>query len=108
MRQSLSNVKTQVFHTSHSSSSIIREELQVQQSSTPTRPPAKNLLPAALLLVAVRKGDVDMLQREVLLGQFFQTQDVGILRGILHPRTFVDKGRSDLFIASELELVRMD
>ena len=102
------NVRTQVFHTSHSPPSIIREELQVQQRSTPTRPPAKNLLPAPLLLVAVRKGDVDMLQREVLLGQLLQAQDVGILRGIFHPRTFVDKCRSDLCISSWLGLVRMD
>lgn len=82
--------------TSNSPPRIVGEELEVQQGTTAARPPAQNLLPASLLLVAVREGDVDMLQREVRLGQLLETQDVGILGSILLPGAFLDERRSDL------------
>lgn len=90
--------------TSNSPPSIIRQKLQVQKRTTPMRPPAQNLLPTTLLLVAVRKGDMDVLQREILFRQFLQTQDVSVLWR-LDPRTFIGESRSNLFRYRGLESI---
>lgn len=37
-----------------------------------------------------------MLQWEILLREFLQTQDIGIFRRILFPGSFLDKSRTDL------------
>jgi len=56
-----------------------------------------------LLLVAVRKGNVNVLEREVLLGELLEPENISVLRGILDPRTFLDKRSPDLCIYSLLE-----
>ena len=60
------------------------------------RPAAQDLFPATLLLEAVGESDVDVLKREILLGQLLQTQNDGILRCVLNPRTLRDERRSNL------------
>lgn len=71
--------------TGNSTTSIISEKLQIQKSSTTTRPAAQNLLPASLPLVAMRKGDVDVLERKVVLGELLQAENVCVLGRILNP-----------------------
>jgi hypothetical protein len=44
----------------------------------------------------VGKSDVDVLQREVVLGQLLEAQNDGVLRRILDPGTFLDKRSSNL------------
>ena len=43
---------------------IIREEFEIEEGSTAAREAREDLLPAALLLVAVCKLDMDVLQRD--------------------------------------------
>lgn len=82
--------------TSNTTAHIISEELQVQQKTISARPPAQNLLPATLLLVAVSESDVDMLQREFLFRQLLQTQNDSVLGRILDPRAFRNERSTDL------------
>ena len=82
--------------TSNSSPGIISEELQIQQSTTTTRPPTQDLVPTSLLLVAMRERNMNMFEREIILGQFLQAENVGILRRILRPRTFFNQRCSNL------------
>lgn len=49
------------------------------------------------MLVAVGKSDVNMLQREIILGKLLETQDDGILGGVRNPRALGDKRSSDLY-----------
>lgn len=71
--------------SSNTTANVISEELKVKEKTLSARPAAQDLVPATLLLVAVGKCDVDVLQREVIFGKFLQTQDNGILGGILDP-----------------------
>jgi len=81
---------------SHTAANIISEELQVEQEAISARPPAQHTFPATLLLVAVGESDVDVLEREVILGEFLQTQNDGVLGRILDPRSFLDETGTDL------------
>lgn len=83
--------------SSNATANIISEELQIKQETLATRPAAQDLIPATLLLVAVGKSDVNMLQREIILRKLLQTQDDGILGGVLNPRALGDKRSSDLY-----------
>lgn len=71
--------------SSDTAANVISEELKVKEKPLSAGPAAQDLVPATLLLVAVGKCDVDVLQREVIFGKFLQTQDNGILGGILDP-----------------------
>jgi hypothetical protein len=82
--------------TSNTTSRVISEELQVKECALAARPAAQHLLPATLLLEAVGKSDVDVLQREVILGKLLETQNDSILGGILDPGTFRDERSTDL------------
>lgn len=82
--------------SSNTTTRLVGKELQIQQETLTTRPAAQDILPATLLLVAVRESDVDVLQGEVILGQLLETQDNGILGRILDPRALLNEGSSDL------------
>ena len=75
--------------TSNSASGIISQEFQVKQCALAARPTAENLFP-------VCESDVDVLQREVILWQLLETQNDGILRGILNPGSLHDQRRTNL------------
>jgi hypothetical protein len=83
--------------SSNATANIIGEEFQIKQQTLATGPAAQNLIPTTLLLVAVGKGDVNMLQREIILRKLLQAQDDGILGGVLNPRALSDKRSSDLY-----------
>jgi hypothetical protein len=85
----------QVNLTGHSPPRIIREKLQIQQGTTAARPPAQNLVPPGLLLVAMRERNMDMLEREIVLGELLQAQDAGVL-GRVHPGAFFNQRRANL------------
>lgn len=52
---------------------LVGQELEVQQRAAAAREAGQDLLPAGLVLVAVRELDVGVLEREVLVfGQFFE------------------------------------
>lgn len=52
---------------------LVGQKLQIQQRAAAAREAGQDLLPAGLVLVAVRELDVGVLEREVLvLGQFFE------------------------------------
>jgi hypothetical protein len=89
-------ITSRISEGSDSPSGIVREELKIEKSTTTTGPAAQNLLPTTLLLVTMRKGDMNMLKGEVILGELLETQDEGVLGGILHPRAFFDQLSSDL------------
>jgi hypothetical protein len=82
--------------TSNSASRIISQKFKIEQCALAARPAAENLLPATLLLEAVCESDVDVLQGEVILRQLLETQNDGILRGILNPGSLLDQRRTDL------------
>jgi hypothetical protein len=75
----------QLSPTGYSASSVICEEFQVQEGAASAGPPAENLLPTRLLLVAVRKGDVNVLEGEIVFGKLLQAQYIGIFRCVLNP-----------------------
>lgn len=83
--------------TSNPAASIIGQEFQVEQCALSAWPAAEDLLPATLLLEAMGESDVDVLQRKVIFGQLLQTQNDGILRRILNPRSLLNQRRSDLY-----------
>lgn len=82
--------------SSNTTARLVGKELQIQQETLTTRPAAQDILPATLLLVAVGESDVDVLQREVVLGKLLETQDNGVLGRILDPRALLNKGSSNL------------
>ena len=81
---------------SHTATNVIREELQVEQEAVSARPAAQNLLPTALLLVAVGESDVHVFEGEVILRELLQTQNDGVLGRVLDPRSFLDERGTDL------------
>jgi hypothetical protein len=83
--QSRASIASGETEGSNTATRLVGEELQVQQETLTTRPAAQNILPATLLLEAMGKSDVDMLQREIILGQLLETQDNGVLGRILDP-----------------------
>jgi hypothetical protein len=58
-----------------------------------------------LLLVAVCEGNVNVLEGEVLLREFLEAENIGVLGGILHPRSFFDERSADLYYYGRLELM---
>lgn len=95
--QSSTGVTSRETKSSNTAANVISEELQVEQETLSTGPAAQDLLPATLLLVAVRESDVDVLEGEVILGEFLQTQNDGILGRILDPRSLLDERGTDLY-----------
>lgn len=91
---------------SNTAANVISEELKVEQEALSTGPAAQNLIPATLLLVTVGESDVDVLEGEVILGELLQTQNDGILRRILDPRSLLDERGTDLYY-SELRAVQL-
>jgi hypothetical protein len=57
--------------SSNATANVVGEELKVKQQTLATRPTAQDLVPTTLLLVAVSKCDVNMLQREIILRELF-------------------------------------
>lgn len=88
--------------SSNATADIIGKELQVKQETVTTGPAAQNLFPATLLLVAVGKSNMDVLEREVILGKFLQTQDDGVLGGVRDPRALGNKGSSYLYPMAQI------
>ncbi len=70
---------------SNTATGLVGKELQVQQETLTTVPAAQDILPATLLLVAMGKSNMDVLQREIIFGQLLEAQDNGVLGGILDP-----------------------
>ena len=70
---------------------LVLQELEIVQHATAAGEPSEDLLPAALLLVAVGKVHHGVLQRPVLLGQLLQANDDVVL-GRLCPRALGDEG----------------
>jgi hypothetical protein len=97
--QSSAGVTSRETKSSNTTANVISEELQVEQETLSPGPAAQDLLPAALLLVAVGESDVDMLEREVVLGELLQTQNDGILRRILDPRSLLDERGANLYFS---------
>lgn len=91
--------------SSNATANIIGEELQIKQQTLTTGPAAQNLIPTTLLLVAVGKSDVDMLQREIILRKLLQAQNDSILGGVLNPRALGDKRSSDLYSMDFVRIV---
>jgi hypothetical protein len=84
-RESRASITSRETESSNTATRLVGKELQVQQETLTTVPAAQDILPATLLLVTVGKSDVDVLQREIILGQLLEAQDNGVLRGILDP-----------------------
>ena len=95
--QGSSGVTSRETKCSNTAANVISEELKVEQETLSTGPTAQNLFPATLLLVTVGESDVDVLEGEVILGELLQTQNDGILRRILDPRSLLDKRGTDLY-----------
>jgi hypothetical protein len=83
--QSGASIASGETESSNTTTRLVGEELQIQQETLTTRPAAQNILPATLLLEAVGKSDMDVLQREIILGQLLETQDNSVLGRILDP-----------------------
>ncbi|KAJ8052541.1 hypothetical protein LXG23DRAFT_50544 [Yarrowia lipolytica] len=79
----------------NSSSIVILQELKVVQSSVSCGESAQNVLPSALILVAVSKLDVLVRQRERFLRQLLKTNNHSVLGG-RDPRALLDKSGSDI------------
>jgi hypothetical protein len=58
-----------------------------------------------LLLVAVCEGNVNVLEREFLLRELLEAENIGVLGGILHPRSFFDERSADLYYYDRLGLM---
>lgn len=83
--QGSASVSSREAKGSNTAARIVSEELQVQQETVAAGPAAQNLLPTALLLVAVGECDVDMLKGEVILGQLLEAEDDCVLGRVLDP-----------------------
>jgi hypothetical protein len=83
--QSRASIASGETESSNTAARLVGEELKIQQETLTTRPATQDILPATLLLEAVGKSDVDVLQREVVLGKLLETQDDGVLGRILDP-----------------------
>jgi hypothetical protein len=77
--------------SAHAPTLFIDQELQIIQHGTAPGPAPQDLFPPALVLEAVRKRDVVVCQRKVLLRQLLQPDDDGTGGG-LWPRARVDEG----------------
>jgi len=73
----------------------VLEELEVVQGSSTAGEAGQNLLPAALLLVAMGKVDECVLERELILGELLQSDDNPVFGRAL-VCTFLDQGRTCL------------
>lgn len=83
--ESRASITSRETESSNTATRLVGKELQVQQEALTTVPAAQDILPATLLLVAVGKSNMDVLQREIIFGQLLEAQDNGVLGGILDP-----------------------
>lgn len=83
--ESRASITSRETERSNTATGLVGKELQVQQETLTTVPAAQDILPATLLLVAVGKSNMDVLQREIIFGQLLEAQDNGVLGGILDP-----------------------
>lgn len=83
--ESRASITSRETESSNTATRLVGKELQVQQETLTTVPAAQDILPATLLLVAVGKSNMDVLQREIIFGQLLEAQDNGVLGGILDP-----------------------
>ena len=91
-----------VTERSNAPARLVLQKLEVIEHTAAAGEPGEDLLPAALLLVAMRKVDHCVLERPVLLGQLLQADDDVVL-GRLRPRALRDESRAGL-----LELVILE
>lgn len=85
-----------MYRTGNTPASLVSEEFQVQQGTPTAGPATQHFLPSGLLLIAVRKRNMDVFQREIVVGKFFQAENVRVLGSILDPRPFIDEAGADL------------
>ena len=83
--ESRASITSRETESSNTATRLVGKELQVQQETLTTVPAAQVILPATLLLVAVGKSNMDVLQREIIFGQLLEAQDNGVPGGILDP-----------------------
>ena len=83
--ESRASITSRETESSNTATRLVGKELQVQQETLTTVPAAQDILPATLLLVAVGKSNMDVLQREIIFGQLLEAQDNGVPGGILDP-----------------------
>lgn len=83
--ESRASITSRETESSNTATRLVGKELQVQQETLTTVPAAQDILPATLLLVAVGKSNMDVLQREIIFGQLLEAQDNGVLGSILDP-----------------------
>jgi hypothetical protein len=81
---------------------LILQEFKVVQCASSAGKPRQNVLPAALLLVAMREVDKCVLQRELVLGQLLQSDDDPVLGRVL-VCAFLNEGRACLLELLVLE-----
>lgn len=79
----------------NSSSAVVLQELEVVQSSVSGGESAENVLPAALVLVAVGKLDVLVGEGEGVLGELLEANNETVLGG-RHPRALLDEGGANV------------
>jgi hypothetical protein len=91
---------------SHAPACCVLEELEVIQRASTAGKPRQDLLPAALLLVAVRKVDKGVLERKLVFGQFLQADDDAVL-GCRLVSAFLDERRAGLLELLVLEDARI-
>lgn len=76
----------------HTPARVVLQKLEVVQDAAAAGEAGKDLLPAALLLVAVGKVDHGVLERPVLLGQLLEADDDVVLGRRLGPRALGNEG----------------
>lgn len=81
---------------------LVLQELEVVEGAAAAREAGEDLLPAALLLVAVGKVHHGVLERPFLLGQLLQAND-DVIAGRLGPRALVDQCGAGLLELAVLE-----
>lgn len=81
--------------SSNSSAIVILKELKIVEGTVASRESAENVLPAALVLVAVSKLNVLVDKREGLLGKLLKTNNEAVLGG-LGPGALLDKSGTNV------------